>query len=95
MIRDRIRINEEVRTSGDHISLSSQASRYLIVGETDAALDYYKKAREEGDGFIAYVALEHLSFPELKTNPRYLALLKELDLPPPGDLKDIKYKPIP
>jgi TolB-like protein/Tfp pilus assembly protein PilF len=95
VIRDRIRINEEVRASGNYISLSGQASRYLIVGETDAALDYYKMAREEGDGFISYMALDHLIYPELKTNPRYLALLKELNLPPPGDMRTIKYIPTP
>jgi tetratricopeptide (TPR) repeat protein len=86
VIRDRIRINEEVLASGGYISLSGQASRYLQVGDMDRALDFYELALEQGDGFIAYISLDHLDFPDLKTNPRYLTLLEELNLPPPGEL---------
>jgi len=84
VIRDRIRINEQAYASGTYISLSGQADRYLIVGEYEKALTWYGLALEKGDGLISYIALAHLAYPELLKYPGYLALLKELNLPPPG-----------
>lgn len=86
MIRYRIRTNEEVLANGGYFPLSSLATRYLVVGEFDRAMDYYRKGVDASDGLISYVALDHLAYPELKTHPEYLALLKELNLPPPGNL---------
>lgn len=86
VIRYRIRTNEEVLANGGYFPLSSLATRYLVVGEFDRAMDYYRKGVDASDGLISYVALDHLAYPELKTHPEYLALLKELNLPPPGNL---------
>jgi tetratricopeptide (TPR) repeat protein len=85
LIRDRIRINEEVYATGGLISFSGQASRYLAVGDYNKAMDYYELARKEGDGLISYISLDYLAFPELKDHARYLALLEELKLPLPED----------
>jgi TolB-like protein/Tfp pilus assembly protein PilF len=85
VIRDRIRINEEVHATGGFISFSGQAKRYLIVGEIDKAMDCYEKSREEGDGLISYMALDHLAFPVLLNHPGYRALLKKLNLPLPEE----------
>lgn len=86
LIRERIRKNEEVLASGGYISFSGQASRYLIVGEYEKAMEYYSSAIAQGDGLVSYIALDHLEFPELKTHPGYLNLLKVLNLPSPGTL---------
>ncbi len=85
VIRDRIRVNEEVHASGGFISCSGQADRYLISGEYDRAMDYYQMGMEEGDGLISYISLDYLAFPELRDHARYLALLKEMKLPLPED----------
>ncbi len=88
VIRHRIRTNEEVLASGGNFPFSSLAYRYLIIGELDKAMDCYRRGMEEGDGLISYIALDHLAFPELKHYPDYLALLYELNLPPPGTLPE-------
>jgi tetratricopeptide (TPR) repeat protein len=85
VIRDRIRINEDVYAAGGYISFTGQANRYLIAGEYEKAMKCYEWARNDGDGFIAYVSLDYLAFPQLKNHPRYLALLRELNLPLPQD----------
>ena len=84
VIRDRIRINEEVLASGGVISFSGQAERYLDIGDFDKAMDYYELALEGGDkGFLSYMSLDYLFFPELQNNPRYLAILDRMKLPHP------------
>lgn len=88
VIRHRILTNEEVLASGGYFPYSSLAYRYLIVGELGKAMDTYRKGMEAGDGLISYIALDHLRFPELKHYPDYLALLKELNLPPPAPLPE-------
>jgi tetratricopeptide (TPR) repeat protein len=80
-IQDRIRVNEEVYSKGGSISYPGQAGRYLIMKEYDKAMDYYEKAYEERMWTLAYISLEVIEYPELKYNPRYLALLKKMNLP--------------
>ena len=85
-IRYRIRTNEEVLAKGGYIPFSGHAARYLIFGEFDKAMAMYRKGKEAGDALISYAALDHLRYPELRTFPDYLALMKELNLPPPVPL---------
>ena len=44
-------------------------------------MDYYEKAYIERRGLLAYVSLDVIEYPELKDNPRYVALLKKMNLP--------------
>jgi hypothetical protein len=84
VIRDRIRINEEVLAAGGNISFSGQAGRYLITGDFDKAMDYYELALDGEDmGLLSYLSLANLQFPEIKSNPRYLAILDRMNLPRP------------
>ena len=80
-IQDRIRVNEEVYSKGGSISYPGQAGRYLIMKEYDKAMDYYEKAYEERMWTLAYISLEAIEYPELKYNPRYIALLQKMNLP--------------
>jgi tetratricopeptide (TPR) repeat protein len=81
VIKERIKVNEEAYSKGVSISLTGQAHRYLDIGNYDKAMDYYEKAYEEGFGQLAYVSLAVIDYPELKDNPRYVALLKKMNLP--------------
>jgi tetratricopeptide (TPR) repeat protein len=85
VIEDRIRINEEVYGRGGNISFIGQARRYLAVKNYDKAMDYFEKAYEEKHGLLAYISLYFLDYPELTNNPRYIALLKKMNLPLPED----------
>jgi len=81
VIEERIRVNEEEYSKGVSISFTGQDNRYLIIGNYDKAMDYYEKAYKEGYGQLAYVSLAVIKHPELKDNPRYVALLKKMNLP--------------
>lgn len=86
VIWDRIRIIEEAYSAGANLTFTGQASRYLVVGEYDTAMEWYRLAMENGSALISYMALDHLRHPELKTHAEYLRLLKELNLPSPRSL---------
>jgi predicted Zn-dependent protease len=81
VIRDRIRVNEEVLSKGGAISYYGQALRYLEVKNYDKALDFFDKAYDEQIGNLAYVSLLVIQYPEMKNNLRYTALLKKMNLP--------------
>ena len=85
VIEERIRVNEEVYSGGGRISFQGQAKRYLTVGKYDKAMDYLEKSYERHDGGLAYASLAVIDHPELKYNPRYIALLKKMNLPLPED----------
>ena len=81
VIKDRIKVNEEVYSKGGSISYTGQANRYLIIKDYDKAMDYYEKAYKEKLGNLASISLAVINHPELKDNPRYVALLKKMNLP--------------
>jgi len=81
VLEDRIRVNEEVYSKGGSISFTGLAGRYLILKNYDKAMDCYEKAYEERFWMLAYVSLDVIEHPELKVNPRYIALLKKMNLP--------------
>jgi len=83
VIEDRIRINEEVLSTGGSISYTGQAKKYLIMKNIDKAMDYLEEAYETQYGFLAYVSTYYIVYPQLKDNPRYIALLKKMNLPLP------------
>jgi len=85
LIKARIRVNEEIYSQGDIISPLLQARLYATLGDYDKAMNYYEKAYEERWGLLAYVGLEIIDWPELKDNPRYIALLEKMNLPHPKD----------
>ena len=85
VIEERIRVNEEVYKNGGHISFRDQAERYCAVGKYDKAVDYLEKACERNDGMMAYTSTDVIYYPELKYNPRYIALLKKMNLPLPEE----------
>jgi TolB-like protein len=81
VIKDRIRINEERYRLGGSISFYGQGDRYLVLGNFDKAMDNYEKAYDEKLFTLAYISLDVIGHPELKSNPRYVALLKKMNLP--------------
>ena len=44
-------------------------------------MDYHEKAYEENYWMLAYLSTVVIEHPELKDNPRYIALLKKMNLP--------------
>jgi tetratricopeptide (TPR) repeat protein len=80
-IKKLIMINEEAFTKGNNISFIGQGNRYCIVKEYDKAIDYFEKAYEIHDPNMPYLSTRLYYHDQLKDNPRYLALLKKMNLP--------------
>ena len=83
VIKEAIRLNEEVYAKDGLMHEISQASRYLKVKNYEKALDYFEQCYETHYWQLAYISLDHLKYPELNDNPRYIALLKKMNLPLP------------
>jgi len=81
VIKDRIRVNEEVYGKGGTIAFVGQADRYMITGDYDKAMDYLEKAYEVRSSNLVGASFYIDDYPELKDNPRYVALLKKMNLP--------------
>jgi tetratricopeptide (TPR) repeat protein len=82
-MEEAIRIHEEVLPK-DHIMYEiDQAERYSEVKNFEKALDCYEKCYEDHYWELAYIYGFHKQYPELKDNPRYIALLKKMNLPLP------------
>ena len=85
VFEERIKVFEEVKKSGGEIPILTMGRRYLALEEYDKAMDYYELAYENLDPSLAYLNTFTLYVEQLKQNPRYVALLKKMNLPLPED----------
>ncbi len=60
---------------------SLKAKRYIKLNNYDKAMDCLEKDYEIRDMFMAYIRCELNLHDQLKDNPRYIALLKKMNLP--------------
>jgi tetratricopeptide (TPR) repeat protein len=79
---EAIRINEEVWAKDGHLIPMNQAEKYFTVGKYNKAMDYYEIAYENNnhDPNLPYISVKSI-YDKLKDNPRYIALLKKMNLP--------------
>jgi tetratricopeptide (TPR) repeat protein len=56
------------------------ANLYVMAGNYDKALDYYEKAYEVHSPNLPYISVKS-NFDKMRDNPRYLELLKKMNLP--------------
>ena len=54
---------------------------YLKLNNYDKTLDYLEKLYEISWQGMPYISILDVHHPELKDNPRYIALLKKMNLP--------------
>lgn len=59
------------------------AVRYLMGGQQDKAIDCLEKAYEIHDPQMPYIASGGYSFDSLFENPRFIAIIKKMNLPLP------------
>ena len=57
-----------------------KAERYLILGKYDKAMDCLEKEYEIRDMSMTYIATNENIYNHLKDNPRYIELLKKMNL---------------
>jgi len=71
------RLNELSKDA--YVSAYDKATVYLGLGDDDKALEYLEKAYEERAGYVSIIRAD-LRLQRLHTNPRFIALLKKMNL---------------
>jgi tetratricopeptide (TPR) repeat protein len=62
-----------------------KAERYMYLGDEERAIDHFKNMIERDPLDGAYLGTNLCFYDQLKDNPRYIALLEKLNLPPPTE----------
>ena len=63
------------------LGLGVKVERYIMLENYDKAMDYIEEAYENRNMGTAYIATNLNLYNQLKDNPRYIALLKKMNLP--------------
>jgi tetratricopeptide (TPR) repeat protein len=78
-----IKIDEEAANER-YIDIVIQGYRYLEINNYEKAMDCYEKGYEIRHPNMPYIGGLVIKYDKLKDNPRYIALLKKMNLPLPG-----------
>ena len=62
---------------------SVKAEKYINLGKYDKAMDCLEKDYEMREISITYIAISEILYDHLKDNPRYIELLRKMNLPMP------------
>jgi tetratricopeptide (TPR) repeat protein/TolB-like protein len=79
-LEELIKVNEEVFAEDKRLSDNYLANICFRIKNYEKALDYYEKAFESHSPGLPYFSCKPI-YDELKDNPRYIALLKKMNLP--------------
>jgi tetratricopeptide (TPR) repeat protein len=79
-----IKIEEEVANER-YIDIFLVGYRYLQIDNYEKAMDCYEKGYEIHHPNMPYISVNQYGYEQLKENPRYIELLKKMNLPLPGD----------
>jgi TolB-like protein len=75
-----IKAREEVYSKGGMLNFCNTSYWYTVVGNYEKAMDYYEKGYETHDPCMVYIGVKE-RYDKFKNNPRYIALLKKMNLP--------------
>ena len=78
--RQRIKTHEEMYRKSGIPYFWTLGDWYIKVENYEKAMDYYEKAYENRTPGMCYIGIERI-YDKLKDNPRYIALLKKMNLP--------------
>jgi tetratricopeptide (TPR) repeat protein len=85
VIKERIKAIEEMKKMDGQGFNMVLGDCYRILNEYDKAMDYFELAYENHDPNLAYITTWVHWHEQLKDNPRYIQLLKKMNLPLPED----------
>ena len=80
-IEELLKLNEEYGSKDCHISEQLKVRKYLQVNNFEKALDYLEKMYELQNFDITYIATNMFRYDQMKDNPRYIELLRKMNLP--------------
>jgi adenylate cyclase len=73
----------EVFASKNPVSPMDMASRYIYANQPDKAMDWLEKGYEMHDPNMPYIATHGYNLDPLFSNPRFIAIVKKMNLPLP------------
>lgn len=77
-----IKIDEEAANER-YIDYNILGIRYLELNDYDRAFDYFEKAYDIHHPNMPYISVAEQNYEQLRDNPRYIELLKKMNLPLP------------
>lgn len=75
----------ELQAQDSYVQPLLRADRYYKLGQYKKAMDWIEKAYEIREPNMPYLATGAIGFSDLHDNPRYIALLKKMNLPLPNN----------
>ena len=84
-IEEMFRLHEKYAPEDCYMGHGIKANRYLHLNQDEKALDHIEKNYEMRRTDIAYLRTNMYYYHRLKDNPRYIALLKKMNLPLPKE----------
>jgi tetratricopeptide (TPR) repeat protein len=75
-----INISEKLWSKNEDLHQNQMANLYLMAGEYDKAMNYFEKAYEVHSPKLPSISVRS-NYDKLKDNPRYIELLKKMNLP--------------
>jgi tetratricopeptide (TPR) repeat protein len=73
----------EKYAENNYISFGEMAPRYIIANQPEKAMDWIEKGFESHDPIMTYITKSALIFDPLFGNPRFIAIVKKMNLPLP------------
>ncbi len=80
-VREMLRLNEMYYPGDCFMDDGIKATRYMYLGEVDKVLDHFEKMIKNDPLDCAYLGTNLFFYDQLKDHPRYIAILKKLNLP--------------
>jgi TolB-like protein/Tfp pilus assembly protein PilF len=78
-IEEMFKMNETYGNKDARMTANVKLERYMMLGQSDQAMDYLNQAYEKQDMMLVYLATNRY-YPYLKDNPRYQELLNKMNL---------------
>jgi len=79
-IEEMIRMNE-IYGKDCYLSEGVKAERYIMLGNMDKAMESLEKGYEKRWFLMPYISPKYHYYEQLKDEPRYVEILKKMDLP--------------
>jgi Tfp pilus assembly protein PilF len=73
----------EILAEKIYIPHTDMAFRYYMINQDDKAIEWIEKAAELGEPSIAWIGIKAWNFTRLYDNPRFIEVLKKMNLPLP------------
>ena len=79
-----IKVDEEAANE-KQVHIPGHVWRYLALNKCDKAMDWLEKGYEIHHPGMPYISTRNYDRDQLKENPRYIELLKKMNLPLPEE----------